>query len=44
MKTKDKISTLKKDESYLLRDLISEIDPVAFTFYVAAKEVFGDGF
>ena len=38
------VCTLKKDESYVLRDLIAEIDPVAFTFYVSAKEVFGDGF
>lgn len=38
------ISTLSRNESYLLRDLIHEIDPTAFTFYVSAKEVYGDGF
>ena len=38
------VCTLKRDESYMLRDIIHEIDPVAFTFYVSAKEVFGDGF
>ena len=38
------VCTLSKDESYVLLDLISEVDPAAFTFYVAAKEVFGDGF
>lgn len=38
------ICTLKKTESYLLKDLIYEIDPEAFTFFVSAKEVYGDGF
>ena len=38
------ICTLSRNESYLMRDLIYEIDPVAFTFYVSAKEVYGDGF
>ena len=38
------VCTLKKSESYLLRDLIFEIDPNAFTFFVSAKEVYGDGF
>jgi uncharacterized membrane-anchored protein YitT (DUF2179 family) len=38
------ITTLNKNESYLMRDLILEIDPLAFTFYVSAKEVYGDGF
>ncbi len=38
------ICTLSRNESYLLKDLIYEIDPVAFTFFVAAKEVYGDGF
>lgn len=36
--------TLSRNESYLLRDRIHEIDPTAFTFYVSAKEVYGDGF
>jgi uncharacterized membrane-anchored protein YitT (DUF2179 family) len=38
------ISTLSRNESYLLRDLIHDIDPAAFTFYVSVKEVYGDGF
>lgn len=38
------ICTLSKAESYILRDLIYQIDPNAFTFYVSAKEVDGDGF
>ena len=38
------ITTLSRTESYLLKDLICEIDPVAFTFFVSAKEVYGDGF
>ena len=38
------VCTLKKSESYLLKDLIYEIDPNAFTFFVSAKEVYGDGF
>ena len=38
------ICTLSRNESYLLKDLIYEIDPVAFTFFVSAKEVYGDGF
>lgn len=38
------ICTLSRNESYLMRDLIYKIDPVAFTFYVSAKEVYGDGF
>ena len=38
------ICTLSRNESYLLKDLIYEIDPVAFTFFVTAKEVYGDGF
>lgn len=38
------VCTLSKAESYILRDLIYEIDPNAFTFYVSAKEVDGDGF
>lgn len=38
------VCTLSKNESYLLKDLICEIDPVAFTFFVTAKEVYGDGF
>lgn len=38
------VCTLSKKESYLLRDLINQVDPGAFTFYVSAKEVFGDGF
>ena len=38
------ICTLSRNESYLMCDLIYEIDPVAFTFYVSAKEVYGDGF
>lgn len=38
------VCTLSKNESYMLRDLVTEIDPAAFTFYVSAKEVFGDGF
>jgi uncharacterized membrane-anchored protein YitT (DUF2179 family) len=38
------VSTLNKNESYLLKDLILEIDPNAFTFFVSAKEVYGDGF
>jgi uncharacterized membrane-anchored protein YitT (DUF2179 family) len=38
------LTTLSRVESYLLKDLICEIDPVAFTFFVTAKEVYGDGF
>lgn len=38
------ISTLSRNESYLLKDLIYEIDPLAFIFFVSAKEVYGDGF
>ena len=38
------ISTLNRNESYLLKDLIYEIDPTAFVFFVSAKEVYGDGF
>ena len=38
------ICTLSRNESYLLKDLIYEIDPIAFTFFVSAKEVYGDGF
>ena len=38
------ICTLSRNESYLLKDLIYEIDPTAFTFFVSAKEVYGDGF
>ena len=38
------ISTLSRNESYLLKDLIYEIDPQAFVFFVSAKEVYGDGF
>ena len=38
------ICTLSRNESYLLKDLIYDIDPVAFTFFVSAKEVYGDGF
>lgn len=38
------VCTLKRTESYMLRDLIYEIDPNAFTFFVSAKEVYGDGF
>lgn len=38
------LCTLSRNESYLLKDLIYEIDPIAFTFFVTAKEVYGDGF
>lgn len=38
------ICTLSRNESYIMRDFIYEIDPLAFTFYVSAKEVYGDGF
>lgn len=38
------ICTLSKSESYLLKDLIYQIDPLAFTFFTSAKEVYGDGF
>ena len=38
------VSTLSKSESYILKDLIIEIDANAFTFFVSAKEVYGDGF
>lgn len=38
------LTTLSRNESYLLKDLIYEIDPTAFTFFVSAKEVYGDGF
>ena len=38
------VCTLSKSESYLMRDLIYDIDPNAFMFYVSAKEVYGDGF
>lgn len=38
------ICTLNKSESYLLRDLVLKIDENAFTFFVSAKEVYGDGF
>lgn len=38
------VSTLSKNESYILKDLIIEIDANAFTFFVSAKEVYGDGF
>lgn len=38
------ICTLSRNESYLLKDLIYEVDPIAFTFFVSAKEVYGDGF
>ena len=38
------LTTLNRTESYLLKDLICEIDPLAFTFFVSAKEVYGDGF
>jgi uncharacterized membrane-anchored protein YitT (DUF2179 family) len=38
------VSTLSKNESYLLKDIILEIDTNAFTFFVSAKEVYGDGF
>lgn len=38
------ICTLSKGESYLMRDLVLEVDPNAFQFYVSAKEVYGDGF
>ena len=38
------VSTLNKSESYILKDLILEIDVNAFTFFVSAKEVYGDGF
>ena len=38
------ICTLDKRESYILRDYIYQIDPAAFTFYVTAREVYGDGF
>jgi uncharacterized membrane-anchored protein YitT (DUF2179 family) len=38
------ICTLSRNESYLLKDLICEIDSNAFTFFVSAKEVYGDGF
>ena len=38
------ISTLNRNESYMLKDLIYEIDPTAFVFFVSAKEVYGDGF
>lgn len=38
------VSTLNKNESYILKDMILEIDANAFTFFVSAKEVYGDGF
>lgn len=38
------VSTLSKNESYVLKDIILEIDTNAFTFFVSAKEVYGDGF
>ena len=38
------LTTLSRNESYLLKDLVYEIDPLAFTFFVTAKEVYGDGF
>ena len=38
------VCTLNRNESYLLKDYICEIDPLAFTFFVSAKEVYGDGF
>ena len=38
------VCTLNSSESYILKDYIIEIDPTAFTFFVSAKEVYGDGF
>lgn len=38
------ICTLSKTESYILRDYILSVDPSAFTFYISAREVYGDGF
>ena len=38
------ICTLSKKESYVLKDYIRQVDPNAFTFYVSAREVYGDGF
>ena len=38
------ICTMSKRESYILRDYILQVDPGAFTFYVSAREVYGDGF
>ena len=38
------ICTLDKTESFQLRDYIFRVDPAAFTFYVSAREVYGDGF
>ena len=38
------VCTLSSSESYILKDHIIEIDPTAFTFFVSAKEVYGDGF
>ena len=38
------ICTLSRTESYVMRDIIYENDPNAFTFFVSAKEVYGDGF
>ena len=38
------VCTLNKSESYILKDLILEIDASAFTFFVFVKEVYGDGF
>ena len=38
------ICTLSKRESYVLRDYLLRTDPAAFTFYVSAREVYGDGF
>ena len=38
------VCTLSSSESYVLKDYIFEIDPTAFTFFVSAKEVYGDGF
>ena len=38
------ICTLSKTESYALRDYILSVDPAAFTFYISAREVYGDGF
>ena len=38
------VCTLNKSESYILKDLILEVDAGAFMFFVSAKEVYGDGF
>ena len=36
------ICTLDKNEAYILKDLILEVDPDAFSFITSCKEVVGE--